>query len=263
MLIEITQNLFDPDTARIIVAASKIDQVLISGNTAKLIQMDFSFDTVNYFQSFGQLMSGDEKAEVPQEFNFDRSMLKTVYIDSRPGAVSQNIKFLDCTFLPDATLSFSNSDTLSLIDCNHTGTGLRLFGTEKEKMTILKIKNTDLTNIRFVYDRKFKLYQWPDTELTSSVYEQLLIKFAAEKRQRSFQRIDIKYFQYKNNALVNFLALIWWNYGYDKWYILVWTIGFLMSFSIINFINWKNVSATYAAESNMDIGRTRNLAAKF
>ena len=261
--LDLTHNLFSLDTARIIVNGSRFDQVLISGNDAKHMQMDFLSDTIEYFQSFGKLMSDSTEVEKPQDHNFDHSVLRTVYIDSRPGPVQQTIKFTDCTFQPDAVISFSHTDTIAFIDCNHTGPGLRLYGTEKNRTAILKIRNTDLTNIRFDYDRNFKLYQWPDMEVTSTIYEQLLVKFSVEKRQRSYQRVDIEYFRYKNNALVNFLALIWWNYGYDKWYILVWTIGFLLVFSIINFLNWKSVSETYAAESNRAIGETTNLPERF
>lgn len=260
--LDILHNKFSSDTARVIISNSKIDNMLIFSNLAKYLQYDFSEDSIGYFQSFGQLMGEPDMRENAQQFIFDKCVLKTVYINAKPDKEIQNIRFTNCTFLPDATVSFSAVDTVALIDCNHTAPGLRFFSSGQQHPVVLKIKNSDLTNIRFDYNEDFTIYQWSDSELTNSLYEQLLTKFDAEKRKRSYKRVDIEYFRYRNNAIVNFMARVWWNYGYDKWYILIWTFGFLITFTLINTFNWKIVRETYPVGPHQAIERTRNMLAK-
>lgn len=262
--LDVVQNRFTPDTGLIHITGSKLDQVIISGNRAKRLQMDFVLDTIGDLSSFGKQMEDVGVKEIPQVINFRSSILTNIYIGARKGKVKQIVNFNNCKFLPGGKIDLDQIDTISFTDCNNSGADVRLFGTgDKSKVTVLKIENSDLTNVRFEYDEDFQLYQWPDRYKTISVYEQLMTKFAAEKRQRSYERLDIEYFRYRNNALVNFLAKIWWNYGYEKWYIAIWTIIALLFFTIINISFWKILSKTYKVEPVNDIGNTTSVILRF
>lgn len=260
--LDLYNNLFTSDTAKIQITDSKFTAINISGNRAKHINFQLIKDSIGDFESNWEF-SGDSTSLISTEvFDFYFGVYKTIAIGKSKSSKVQRVSFTRTTFLEGASLRFDGVDTVEFFECRSIGPNTRLFLPSRGK-TVLKIVNTDLTNLKFEYVEGFEIYQWSDRYLTLSLYEQLLAKFSAEKNQRSLMNVDIEYFKYRNNNIVNFLASIWWYYGYEKWYIVIWTLGFLVFFSIINTYHWQQIYCVYKIRSVNDITSTRNLWLKF
>jgi len=165
----------------------------------------------------------------------------------------EKMMFSQCTFSQNARLADANIDTLEFERCINFEKGTILRGLDRNKPIVLKFDRSDLTNLDFDYDQRYELYKWPSREANESVFQQLLVKFENEKKTESYKRVDIEYSKYRNNQLVNTLNYIWWNFGYEKWLIILWTIFFLSCFTIINMIFWKNFRKIYHVEKESDI----------
>jgi len=156
-------------------------------------------------------------------------------------------RFYQCKFDAGTRMFGLDVDTLEFRDCLNFAKGVTFDSDRSHKTspTILKISHSDLTNLDFDYDDRFRLYHWSNPDVTRSVFENLLVKFQNEKKLGSFQQVDIEYFRFRHNPFVNFVAHIWWNYSYDKWLIVIWAFGFLLLFTLINTLCWERVYQTY------------------
>ena len=140
------------------------------------------------------------------------------------------------------------------------------------------LKNADLEKIRIDYI-KFRLafdsLDHKNFELKQSIYERLLKNFERDGQKLSYKNLDV---EYKNelyhhnmsNANNNFgtafwwsvglLDAYWWNYGYNKEYIFIWSIGLLLLFSLVNaLIGFNNLNKNvYCIEGIFDQSRNSN-----
>src|SRR5215831_15901244 len=82
----------------------------------------------------------------------------------------------------------------------------------------------------------------PNDEI-ESIYQALLNNFKTRGQDESYKLLDIEYqkFKWKNSWAwwLTWLPEVWWNFGYDKEYIFVWTFFLIFIFTSITFF-WLN-----------------------
>jgi len=66
-----------------------------------------------------------------------------------------------------------------------------------------------------------------------SIYEQLLKNFKDRGQEDSYEILDKEYKWFKEPIFLGFLEWIWWDFGYKKWLVFIWTIGFLFIFTLL------------------------------
>jgi hypothetical protein len=70
------------------------------------------------------------------------------------------------------------------------------------------------------------------------MYEALLNNFEKNGQEESYKRLDIEYqtFKWQHSWKRGFVWLgrLWWNFGYDKEYVIAWIILSLLVFGVIN-----------------------------
>jgi hypothetical protein len=251
MYLTISDNIFQQDTSRIMISGCSPSIMSLENNSAKRLIVDFNTDTL-YQLSLKDPPLANSSVKTIKKFNFQACVLNgDIEVDLPQSNTA--ITFKRCRFNRNTQLVISDIDTLNFDNCISTEIGMQLKGTNKNKSIVLKFDNTDVTNIDFNYDEHFALHRWKDPDMTRSVYEKLLVKFQDEKRLESYKRVDIEYFKFRNNSFVNFLNSLWWNYGYDKWRIIVWTAFLLLFFTSINMTFWNDVVATYPIEKGKHI----------
>jgi uncharacterized protein YjbI with pentapeptide repeats len=152
--------------------------------------------------------------------------------------------------LPD-TMDFSATKFSSLVNLTS------ILPTVSGKPCEINLLNTsNISNFRMQY-ANFHLY-FPDKldenpdyrDLISSTYESLLNNFKKNGFSRSYKNLDIEYklWQCRSN-IIFYVPYVWWTFGYEKWHILLWTVGFLFAFTLYNYFRFDRLQAVYPQES--------------
>ena len=89
----------------------------------------------------------------------------------------------------------------------------------------------------------------PRYDEKTSVYESVLKNLKDDGLMDSYQILDIEYreFKYRHQGGLNWYVANtfhrwWWNYGYAKELIFLWTLGFLFLFSVLNINFYRRLS---------------------
>lgn len=81
------------------------------------------------------------------------------------------------------------------------------------------------------------------------MYEALLNNFKNRGQAESYKLLDIEYQEYKwENSGIPYFSVFskyWWNYGYNKEKIFLWTPFYLLFFTLLNFFHLKNLNEVY------------------
>ncbi len=105
---------------------------------------------------------------------------------------------------------------------------------QSEIENLVKSLHFSYSNIRLAFNTE-NLYEY-----NLNIYEKFLQKYKEAGAIVSIENLDIEYksFVDKNNGYIGYFKYIvssmWWNYGYSKEYIFLWTFSFFILFSIIN-----------------------------
>jgi hypothetical protein len=119
----------------------------------------------------------------------------------------------------------------------------------KERKTALNITGTDIEKISLDYSY-FKLY-FPKTASAndiSALYKQLLDKYSHDGELMNYQAVDIDFHEYQG-GIFNKVSHYWWNYGYNKQRIFVWTFLFMLAFATINYFNLSKAIDSYKIDN--------------
>lgn len=165
------------------------------------------------------------------------------------------IIFSNVSFGPGARLNSLSVDTVQFINCYNFSRKL-LLSTDPSRITYVAFNKVDVSSVDFNYLGRLRFYLAGDIEdITDepliSAYENCLAKFKTEGKIESYKTLDIdykKYNYYKQGIWGSILNLIdkgWWYYGYRKHYIILWTLGFLLLFFIINWLHWGEIKNVY------------------
>ena len=123
-------------------------------------------------------------------------------------------------------LTYARLDTIKKIKDNNYKCKIDLFNSDISKIRI----NYVLFQLWFPADKTF--------EQRMSTYEKLLKKFKDEGFLESYKLLDIEYQDFINkqnkNITLNWFLKHWWNYGYNKEYVLIWSFCIFILFYLLN-----------------------------
>ena len=199
-------------------------------------------------------------------FNEKTNFGKATFIGSTTFDASS---FLGPVYLKDSEWP----DTINFRDVLTIATRIDLMSISKDpsKTHWINIANSNLSNVNIKFDNLGIIYRlnFPNDisyDDKSGVYESILAKLDNDGFHRSYQIIDISYLQHlydsresKFWSFVGWLDRIWWNYGYDKqWiirnslilFVLFWAMNGLLFFSLNREVYLiENVRALYPDQS--------------
>ena len=123
------------------------------------------------------------------------------------------------------------------------------FDSTTTNKTALNIAGVNPNKLDIDY-KFFSLYFNPDADenTKSATFQGLLEKYKANGESANYRAVDIDY-RNMQGGFFNFLSRYWWNYGYDKARIVLWSLGFMFLFSLINYFKLKYVILAYKIES--------------
>jgi hypothetical protein len=221
-------------------------------------KVNFQHDDKHYYQ-----FQNDDKVNLLTHDSI-------TFMPHRPSTFLSDLVFIDCDFGTILNLSqcfFANGAKLILgrvslpdtLDLSYTilGDNVDLTKTyrSREGKCLIKLLNTDVKKIKFQY-QNFKLYiedsilrDAASVDLISSTYEGLLNNFKENGFNDSYEKMDIEYkrWQKKNNPIL-IISDVWWKFGYSKERILLWTFGFILFFSLVNFMCFPILQTVYPVE---------------
>jgi len=231
--------------------------------------LDADFDTLSvfektFFHSFADFSSANFRYLA--DFNQAEFHSKVDFVGTQFGssadfsyAIFDSIAFFKSVILPD-TLFLSNVSIKNELDL----TSAKLNSTKHRKCKI-DLLDTDINKVKFNYDL-FELYFQETEEHRAatyeqkiSIYEKLRKRFDELGFKESYKNLDIEYQDFINtNAkdkskeaelgfklrkyLLNPWEKYWWNYGYNKEWVIFWSVFLLIIFTLINvpFVTYLN-----------------------
>lgn len=150
--------------------------------------------------------------------------------------------------LPD-TLIFTNVTSLnSEIDFTSTLLNAIKKSNNKEYRCRISLVGSDISKIKINYNL-FELYFPKGTayEQKISIYEKLLLRFKDDGFLDSYKLLDIEYCNFKNrhngNIFINWFQKGWWNYGYNKEFVVWWVLKIFLFFSFLNIFIYKKLQS--------------------
>jgi len=228
-----------------------------------------------YLMRFGYDDSNDKITQFSNNrintlVNFD------IYFNS--DTLKGTLDFSHCIFSPGKSIQFDNTFLPDTIDLSYVALTDSIHLTSHEIFPQIKNKSwaksaflkfllqpildtsesfkckinlvgTDVNKINLEY--KYFNFYFPkgttDNEITHS-YESLLEKFKKDGETYNYELLDIDYHDYQG-GLFNFFSKYWWNYGYSKWLIFIWSFLFIFIFTIVNFKNFTTAIICYPIKS--------------
>ncbi|HWK03784.1 MAG TPA: hypothetical protein VNS58_09135 [Puia sp.] len=153
------------------------------------------------------------------------------------------------SYLPD-TLDLSHCDIANYIDL------LNAFpNRDDSKKCEINLLKTDASKIHMQY-QPFHLYipdsVKEDVEMRddiSSKYERLLSNFKTSGFESSYEQLDIEYKNWQaGHQKILYIPMVWWNFGYAKHWILYYSLGFWLIFSIFNYRKYRMLQLVFPIE---------------
>jgi hypothetical protein len=190
---------------------------------------DFSFSTfkakANFLGAHFDSSADFSKVKFSSEADFSAAAFNSV-VSFKYASLPDTLWFENVKEIQDEIdLTVARIDTLKTKDKNY-----------KCKIDLF---NSDISKIRINYVL-FQLCFPPDKtfEQKMSTYEKLLKKFKDEGFLESYKLLDVEYqdFIYKQNknVILNCFLKNWWNYGYNKEYVLTWSLFIFVLFYLLN-----------------------------
>lgn len=185
------------------------------------------------------------------------AIFEDCYIDG-PLTVGKNgalarVRFEHCSFGPDASSVSLVADSVSFVDCPNLPTQVSLTLAANRDTCWLRLQHTNLGDASFIYGPGIHLAFDPSvlTDEYTGVYETLLSQLKASGKKESYERLDIEYHHFKasKSSFAGWIAdkaqEQWWNYGYSRLRVVLWTLLFLGVFFLFNLIFWRGMQEVY------------------
>jgi hypothetical protein len=237
------------DTSDVRVFNSTVNDMQFAPTAGSLALLSFVNDTIsgNIFFPFledYELHKKSDSVKFSMEFNDCYINCDFTFLGKFPNAA---ITFSNCSFGPKAHLGYFGGDKIVFRNCRNFSSQLPLGFVDDSSNFLLSFLNTDVSNIKLDFPSNVKLVfdssDRKDAILNS--YKVLLDKFNQEGRNESYKHLDIQYQEYKDSKFWNFLNRNWWNYGYKKNKVYLWTLIFLAIFYVLNIFFWKKIHFAY------------------
>ena len=173
--------------------------------------------------------------------------------------IKGRLDFANCFFLEKSSLVMDNTllpEFLDLTDTKISNTLdlTRLLPPENGMCNII-LRNTDISKIKMRYDNfhlYFEPYMLEHSEFKDeigSVYEGLLNNFKTNGYLDSFEKLDIEYREWQSKTDVGLKISDWWSkFGYQRWRIIIYTLAFILFFSVINWSTYSQLQMVYSNE---------------
>jgi hypothetical protein len=232
--------------------------ILFAGNEYDSLTMSFDTDSIG-----SEMQINNYRNDYHPNILHDRFFLTLAkcYINGPMNVIKNGklsiIEFDHCSFGPDAADLNLMADTVEFRDCGKLPATLALHLLRNKDTCWLKLRNTRFDDVNFVYEPFVHLaFDSIGVDEYTSKYESLLAKFRIEKKDESYERLDLEYQGFKgaHNGygahVFNWLNREWWNYGYSRGKVIQWTFLFLGLFFVGNVLLWKPMQETYAIEQS-------------
>lgn len=165
------------------------------------------------------------------------------------GGDTKNIELTldDCEFGPDAFFLKINVGQISFKNCRRFANPLSIYFDEKASPEI-DLRSSNIDFIDFPYTNHMKIHRESyENEEDFGIYDALSAKYKRDGKNNSYKNLMIEYSQVKYTykpfgTIINFFDKYWWNYGFDKNRIVLWTLGFLIIFLVGNLFVWKKIN---------------------
>jgi hypothetical protein len=176
-----------------------------------------------------------------------------IFVDCK---ISGTLSFRDCKFEDNSSIRMISTflpDTLDFTNVKISGKiNLTNISAKKDKKCYINLLNADIEKFIFQYNHYKLFFPKKDfktdesKDIISSIYERLLNNFKMNGFIESFVKLDIEYYEWKSksNWLYN-ISNIWWKFGYQKWRIILFSIGFVFVFSFFNYMNYNLLQKVY------------------
>jgi hypothetical protein len=190
-------------------------------------------------------------------------------VGSEPKSRQSAAQFRNCVFKNQSSLKTKNIKKISIINCFfEEATSLNLINPPGEKLD-LELYDSNLKNLELHFSDYINLIfpkEASESEIEAN-YLNLLDKYQGEKDKESYKNVDILYKKYRWSTysvigpIVNFIDRWWWNYGYSKDYIILYTFLFLLIFFTLNLIVGYQIHDFYPVFSRKVVATDRNRSA--
>lgn len=233
-----------------------------SKNTIGTKSIDFFLDSFLYYVSIEKFAKKEKYNDKKLSIIRFSGCYINGYVNLNLETTKSNVQFSNCEFGPDAILDLT-ADSVTFSNCRKIPHPINLYLRPANKNVTLTFIYTDVKNINFDYNKHLKLNTIGKNYLGyydawSGLYETLLEKYKHQGKAESLQNVDVEFKQFKyNNSIggkfLNIVDNVWWYYGYRKYYVLLWTFGFIIFFFVINYSTWNIMKLTYPIISEKDI----------
>jgi hypothetical protein len=193
----------------------------------------------------------DDVFQGPVSFAYDTFENPMYFRNTHWGS---RVLFRGCCIRDAGWLDFTDTwlpDTLDFSYCVHLNSPIDLSYAhyDDDHRVRINLYKADFSKLKLDY-RYFKLIFFdpenrehsvlsPDEQET--IYEGMLKNFKDRGQLESYRTLDIEYHQFKwEHSFFWWLVWIphyWWDFGYDKDRVILWTLSFLLIFTAINY--WK------------------------
>lgn len=249
--LNIENNYFNSAEYMNIIRNSKIWSCEIYNNYSLKSKYLLLVDTIRKF-SYVDTIVYKEPQKINTFLYFNNCYFKDSYIKAKETFPGLKIRFEGCHF-EGISLSDMEADSIEFYYCT-IDKPIQLYG-RKNKVCYISFYETSIENILFTYDSHFKLYfdssLLKDNDYVNAFYESAVSKFKSKSQYSSLEKVAVEWQRYKyktqwdGGGILNFIDEQWWYYGYRKYYIIYWTLGFFAFFFIGNLIFWKYFKNIY------------------
>jgi len=206
-----------------------------------IVYADFSYSTIRQNADFSHSVFNVKANFLSTHFNSSADFSKTKFsseADFSAASFNSNVNF-QYAQLPDI-LWFENVKVIGdEIDLTYAKLDTNKKAKNKNYKCKIDLFNSDINKIRINYVL-FQLWFPADKtcEQKMSTYEKLLKKFKDEGFLESYKLLDIEYQDFINrqnkDVTLNWFLKNWWNYGYNKEYVLIWSFCIFILFFLVN-----------------------------
>ena len=164
----------------------------------------------------------------------------------------------DSLFFKEVSIEESIDFTYALLDSAKA--------TDTDYRSNIALEGTDISKIRINSDL-FQLWfpgldknNQRDAEKIIDIYQDVLKKLETDGLTRSYRDFDIEYKTLDNELegrhFANFFNTYWWNYGYNREWVVWWSLAWLGLFTLVNALLFKPLMNSVYTISQLELGET-------
>jgi hypothetical protein len=210
----------------------------------------FINDTINniYFENCFSDSLKYNLTKYAHNIFFNNCYINNISFPNDQRSPGTEIYFINCKFGKDFILSNLKIDFLGINGCRNITQILDINFSNDSIPALINIENTDVTNLQINWSDNVFLYfkNNENIDIIDNTFENLLDKYQHEGRLISRQKVDIMYRFYSTYRFWYYIEKIGWYFGYKKYLVFFWALGFLFLFSWFNYLKWPEMQKIYS-----------------